>query len=297
MNLKTIIETEYNIKMEDMLFVRKMIGTTYLIKTTNENYIAKIYDYNERYLCEKSAKILSLLNHSEITPRIYSTLNNNYFYANSKISILLMDYLGNNQPKKMLPNQRNLLRIKQLHQQLNRLSQILPKHSYAFFIGRFLEFLRSIKIEEDIYQDFLDLGTYLFDLVSNLPVGPCHGDLHNENIRIMNGEFKVFDFDTVCMFSPLIDYVVMFERSHFNIFHPEDYQRDKITFTTCLDYLELDQARYLIPMLAFTAVRHYELIATIASVKGSKSISQDFIKEQHNWIKSWVTELKNEERN
>lgn len=294
MNIKKIIELKYNIKIEDLKFIRKMIGTTYLIKTIKKDYIAKIYEHRERDLCIKSAKILALLNHTKITPKVYPTINNNYFYANSKISILLMDYLGNTQPEKMTPNQSILERVKQLHQELNKLSQVLPKHSYAFFIDRFLQFLRISKIREDIYQDFYELGNYLFSLASNLPEGPCHGDLHNENIRVSDGEFMVFDFDTVSFFSPLIDYVVMFERSNFNIFNQNDFQLDKIAFSTCLEYLGLEKTLYLKPMLAFTAIRHYELIATIASLQGKDNISHNFIMEQHNWIKSWVRELKKE---
>jgi hypothetical protein len=40
-------------------------------------------------------------------------------------------------------------------------------------------------------------------------------------------------------------------------------------------------------MLAFVAIRHYELIATIASCQGHQELSVSFLDQQFNWLMQW----------
>ncbi len=75
------------------------------------------------------------------------------------------------------------------------------------------------------------IGDNLFDYVLKLKNGVCHGDFHTGNMKMVNHQLVVFDYDAVAISSPLIDYATVFDTSDFNHFEYEAFLSTTAVFS------------------------------------------------------------------
>lgn len=164
----------------------------------------------------------------------------------------------------------------------------LAKHDKPFFIDRYLRLLAEKDLSAAVISDITDYGQALWDSVSRLPKGFCHGDLHCGNmLRGSAGQYWLFDFDAACQAFPAVDMAWMSDDTNYFELGPQDYENT----ARKLDRFVSGYARIRVPTEAeirsvydWIAIKHYDIQATIAQCQGT---SASLLEQQHGWLMRW----------
>ncbi len=288
--LKDHLNTHYRLFVARISLIREMIATAYLIETRDQRYVLKVYDPMHAHLCEISAMVMDHLEPTGLSPKVirsaHGTLTEDIHVANMHHKMVLMTYVDGSDVDALPLSMSIKCQIEHLHQHLQGLKDHLPIHGIDFFVNRFIRLLEDKRVDEVTRAQMKTIGDNLFDYVLKLKNGVCHGDFHTGNMKMVNHQLVVFDYDAVAISSPLIDYATVFDTSDFNHFEYEAF------LSTTAVFSDIAKTRTeLLGMLAFVPIRHFELIATIGNRHGLERLSMAFLNEQIKWITDWVSYL------
>jgi Ser/Thr protein kinase RdoA (MazF antagonist) len=288
--LKQSIEDAYKINILDIKLYRDMIGKVYHIKTKGKSYIFKIYRSSQKETALNSLQILTYLYQQKgPVAKIYLTKSNqSYIDINNELGVLY-DYVNGNHADKIKNEALILDATNKMHDIMKSYPYQLIKRDQSFYIDRYIKILEDVHFDEHKINHLKDLGYYFFNQILHLPKGFCHGDLHNENI-IINQDHKaiIIDFDVSGYLSPLIDYMTLYDQTHFNKFNKDDVFKT-IEILNKLSIIDQDMITY---MLAMIPVRHYEILATILNMQGLDQVNLNLFEEQYDWISQFYDAYK-----
>jgi len=290
--LKSSLENTYNLIINDIQLIRKMIGEVYLVSTEDKNYVLKLYQEETSHLAKRSIKMgLSLKHAGLLVPTIYPTKEGDHLFLLDTKHGYLMDYIDGIHPKK---NQIKDLALT-THNLHKRMSKEHPRSIETFkkdfFIDRFFQ-LEDMKAYDAVkkakWKHLLDL---YYQRVQKHFGRFSHGDLHNENIlKTKNDNYYILDFDQASYTSALIDIASMTDQANFNYFHKEDLEK---TIRYIQDFFHYYQVKNypIIDILSWIPIRHVELIATITLSK-KEPLNKEFLDQQYTWFLAFDQALK-----
>lgn len=186
------------------------------------------------------------------------------------VMLVLQEYIDGKEPDLKLRAEEVGALVGQFHKLLNGYPDELVSQEYAFFVGRYLEFLRQKGYPR--LSEYTELGKKLWQRVKDLPAGNCHGDLHRGNLlETSDGTIYLLDFDTVCRAPIMFDVMVMCDMTDY--FHlklsdiqttKEVYERFLREYTQTRPLSEAEQHSFY----DWVAIRHFQLQATIVEIYG-----------------------------
>ncbi|PAT01007.1 hypothetical protein CI105_08960 [Candidatus Izimaplasma bacterium ZiA1] len=285
LKLKTLVEDRYDFADITIDLHRDMIGSVYIIRHNDIKYVLKVY--KETYLKEGllSIGIISYLNENNgPVPKIIKTKSDkNYVTFNNKIMVIFEFIEGK---EVILESHENeiLESIQKIHKIMNNYKGNLIKRDFSFYVLRYIDILENKEFDPNKIKELKKYGHNFYNVVTHTTFKFCHGDLHTGNmIYNKNNEIIIYDFDAAGFFNPLTDYSTLYNVTDFNNFNTNDIDQ---TYNILNDMKKFTE-KEILQMIAFIPLRHYELIATIISVKGEENISESFYDEQYKWIKDF----------
>ena len=176
-----------------------------------------------------------------------------------------------------------------LHDLLQGFPGDLIPRGKAFFIGRYLDFLRRKAYPR--LSAYEELGETLWRRIEDQPRAVCHGDLHRGNLlETPDGRIVLLDFDTVCRAPAMFDVSVMCDMTDYFRLKQEDIAAAEAVYRGFLSGYE--NVRRLTPaekgsFFDWVAIRHFQLQATILEIHGIDCVDEAFIDRQLGWLTDW----------
>ena len=176
-----------------------------------------------------------------------------------------------------------------LHDLLEDFPGELVPRGKAFFIGRYLDFLRRQAYPR--LSAYAELGEALWRRIENQPCAVCHGDLHRGNLlETAQGRVVLLDFDTVCRAPAMFDVSVMCDMTDYFRLKQKDVDTANAVYRRFLSGYET--IRQLTPaekgsFFDWVAIRHFQLQATILEIYGIDCVDEAFIDRQLTWLTDW----------
>ncbi|MCL2772863.1 MAG: phosphotransferase [Oscillospiraceae bacterium] len=165
----------------------------------------------------------------------------------------------------------------------------LVKRNKQFYIGRYIDILRKLQYPRT--DEYIVYGDDLWEKIKDLPMGYCHGDMYDGNIRkTPDGNLYIHDFDTSCEGFPMYDPTLICDMtSHFD-FDERNYDKsNKILSRFVPEYRKfnaLSQAE-TDAFHALIAIQHYSTQATVMEIAGLDCIDSVDMDNQLEWLYRW----------
>lgn len=283
--IKEEIYLNYDLDIITIELIRDFIGTLFHVKTHDKDYVFKLYQEDTEIDVLNIVNILDYLQDFDIhTPKIYKTTSKSLLINIYNRPGVLMEYVKGREINKVKGKELILNSYRKLKSAMKDYQGHIPHLGFDFYVGRYLNHLKSIQYNKERIKELYDIGQSLFNQVSQLEKGFMHGDFHTGNM-ILSEDKKLFllDFDACSDLSLYIDLTIIFDQTNFNHFNKEDVYKTKNVLAQIEDLKDVS----LKSLMAFIPLRHYELIATINHARGSNDINHDFYDEQYHWIKSF----------
>ena len=292
--LLEILKTGYGLEAPSLRFLRDGGGQTYIVVNGPEKYLLKVVGGAFRNTARQSASIMRDLKERGFpVPGLRATRDGAAAYetaADGEESLLvLLDFIEGEEPEP----ERCAAELGALVGSFHRLMEDCPaepvSHGKAFFIGRYLDFLRRKNYPR--LSAYEALGERLWEKVEALPQGRCHGDLHRGNLlQRRDGQIFLVDFDTVCRAPRMFDITVLCDMTDYFHLKQEDIRITKEVYRAFLsgyeNYCALSREE-LLSFPAWVAIRHFQLQATILEIYGIDCIDKGFIDSQLVWLEQW----------
>jgi Ser/Thr protein kinase RdoA (MazF antagonist) len=180
-----------------------------------------------------------------------------------------------------------------LHSKMKDYQKPLPRHGKEFFIDRYIEQLKSMKISPLTIEQSEQCGSELWERVKYLPHGFCHGDMHAGNLlRSKDGELYLLDFDSASDAFPLYDIALMCNATHYFDFDAPGYGYDETK--EIYEQFLVGYEKHCILTTAekasiydFIGIYHFALQATMIEIYGLDCVNEQFIDSQLHWLMRW----------
>ena len=278
------LENEYGIIAKDINLIRDMIGTVYLVRTKEDKFVLKLYRETHDVDIETISNIMGYLAEQNCpVPKLIKTKTGHSISNIHNRKGMLMTYITGDKCDPNRDHQKIIATYNIIQQTVKTYHQTIPIHNERFYLDRFLNILKQSNYHHKKIDILRKIGYHLFNSLSVLPKGFTQGDYHSGNMIISNEKLYIVDFDACGQVYQLLDLSVAFEQTNFNVFKEEDMIAS-LTILRDIDFIKDD---YLQPLLAFSAIRHYEIIATILETKGYDQSDHAFFDEQYEWIKHY----------
>lgn len=291
--LLNVLAKEYNKKFVEIELIRDWIGKVYLVKDDNQKYILKIFNNITMDSAKQSAYIMNFLcGEGVCVPKIYLTSSNElYFYHEGKVSVLYDFVEGSD-----IQNGENLQSIGEfaaiMHKKMKQYPYGICNHDKEYFIDRYIEILKKKNYAS--LNSFIDMGQYLWNIVGDAPTSFIHGDFHAGNLFDVNDKIVAFDFDAAAIASPLYDIATMCDATDYFSLDDDNFISGRSKTLSNLDeFLKGYNNHYHLSsnetkaILAFIAIRHFDIQATIIDSQGLNFVDDDFFDKQLIWLKKW----------
>lgn len=290
------ISRSYSVGVDQIELHRDMIGHVYFCGGSRGRYVLKLYRPHQTGNALNSIGILQYLKESDypvvsIVPADRGELHIPIDTPDGRCVAILYDYVPGTEPDVETEIADIGLQMGRLHELMKSYPGRLPRRGRGFYIDRYISLLKEKGYPWTRARQLEELGGRLWERIDRLPPGFCHGDLHRGNMRrTESGAYVLFDWDAASQTRSIIDVATLCDESDFNVFDESAYERTMRRFTefqrgytktATITGAEIDA----IP--DFIAVRHYELIATIAGCQGLEGISNGFLDEQYEWLLRW----------
>ncbi len=297
-DLLRILNYYYKLNFNEISLHRDMIGYVYFVKSSTKKYVLKLYRHFNTEQALQSIEIIQYLKQNNYpVVSIVFTQHGRYFIEltmpEGKCIGILFDYIDG-----IEPNRENELasigrQVGELHEIMSKYPNPLIIRGKEFFIDRYITILREVLYCPLRIKDLEDYGQEVWDRMSGLPHGFCHGDLHTGNmLKTKSNEYILFDFDIASYSHSVIDVAILSDGTNFNNLTEFAYDNTKRTFEKFYQgyskIITLSDAE-ISAIFDFIPIRHYELIATITDCQGLDSLSPAFIDEQYGWLMGWKT--------
>ena len=295
-----ILNHNYDIVFTDIEFYRDGGNLTYTVLSDETKYFLKVIRPTFLTTAVQSADIhLYLQNYDFAVPPIILTKDEQPYIKTGKDDttnlLILYEYIAGDEPTdEDVENVGEL--VGRFHNLMESYPNELEKQDKHFFIGRYIDILRSKN--HDRIDEYEELAEKLWEKVKNLPRSYCHCDLYIGNIfKTESDKLYVLDFDTSCNAFPVYDITLFCDRTSFFEYSDEGYEKSKMCLERFLKgYLkhrsltkeEIAAVHY------FRLIYHYQLQATIVEIHGINCNDDDFEDKQLDWLKSYINKAKAE---
>lgn len=298
------LETDYGLHIDRITLHREMIGHVYLVESDGGRQVLKLYRPSLSEEAVRSVGILRYLESRDFpTAPIRPTLHGESHFVlpspapddpsgtGDRIGILF-GYVPGDEPR------TGGMRIAEIGRHIGRLHRImadypgdLPRHGADFYIGRFIRLLDALGYPGNRNAELAAYSAEAWGRLAALPPGFCHGDCHTGNmIRTADGRIVLIDYDAASVATPVVDVATLCDASHFNRFDTAAYDRTQRRLERFVQGYSAERTlsgAELSAVSDFVAVRHCELIATIAAAQGLEEIRTAFLDEQYQWLLDW----------
>ena len=291
--LLEILTTHYGMEEPTLEFLREGGGHTYIVRG-KVKYLLKVIGSAFLDTARQSVSIMRYLeeNHFPV-PKIILTRDGNAVFETASDSekklIVLMEFIDGEEPDlKKYASEIGAL-VGRFHRLMDTYHAEPVSHGKDFFVSRYLDFLRQKNYPR--LSAYEELGGRLWDKLSDLPRGICHGDLHRGNLlQQTDGQIFLVDFDTVCRAPFMFDVMVMCDMTDYFSLKQEDIRITEQVYRQFLSGYSEYRALSREEQLSFpdwVAIRHFQLQATILEIYGTDCIDEQFINSQLNWLNQW----------
>jgi Ser/Thr protein kinase RdoA (MazF antagonist) len=295
--LKEAISESHGLQFSTITLHRDMIGFVYMLDAVNgSRYVCKLYRQEHLAQAVQAAEIMHYLAQQEYPVAAIIPTNTGQLFTHlatpqgTTIAVLYRFVVGS-EPDFSAEITVLGKQIGWLHSLMDAWPQKLISRDKAFYCDRYIHMLRQRDYDASKIAALDDYATQLWHTMSCATRGFCHGDLHSGNMFLTaHGCYVLYDFDAAAQSHPIIDVSTLSNCSDFNRLSPTMYDATMHRFEQF--YAGYSHHRTLTTtdiqaMLAFVAIRHYELIATIASCQGHQELSVSFLDQQFNWLMQW----------
>lgn len=300
------INKEYGIKGNNIYLHRTSGGRVYYINCLDNRKVLKLYRPMHTEAAIQSTRIITYLDNCGFPiVKIIPTLSGEKFATldmpeGNCIGVLFdfakgscIEYLHrwrDNKNPLIHPKAREFGRlVGQMHRLMDNYNGVIINKGKNRYINDFIWILRRDGHDEMKIRDIEDYGNELWDMVSKLPTGFCHGDMHTGNTVYHKGKFTWMDFDRVSISHPIIDVGWLTDSSDFNNFDENALERSRRLFDKLYNGYSMERSLTQSEISAVfhcTAIIHYDLLSSI-TIKNGDCISPALFVEQHNWLMHW----------
>ena len=204
-----------------------------------------------------------------VPPIVLTSDNNPYIRTNDGL-LILYEFIdgGEAEPKRDAEAVGEL--VGRLHHTMKSYPGELIKRDKYFYVGRYIDILKEKQYPK--VDDFQIYGNALWDKVTDLPRGFCHGDMYCGNVhKTPDGNFYVLDFDTSCEGFPMYDIALFCNKTDYFDYGESGYGQSKEVLSRFLPgYLRhnpLSQAD-TDAFYDLIGLYHFALQATIIQIPG-----------------------------
>ena len=293
--LLNIINARYAIGARDVVLHRDMIGYVYLVQTSARPYVLKLYrPFNSdqaiqtvelvAYLKRSAYPVVSIVCAEDGAGCIDVSL------ASSPCKAILYDYVEGVEPAIEEEVERIGRQVGWLHRLMDGYDGTVIRRGKSFYVDRYIDLLKRLSFDSSKIAELDQYGDELWDALSRLPPGFCHGDLHTGNmLRTGGNEYVLFDFDVAACAHNIIDVATLSDASNFNVFSDDAYDSTRRRLERFYQGYRRERSltdAELAGVFDFIPVRHLEIIATIVECQGG-GLSNDLMDEQHGWLMNW----------
>lgn len=281
------LEQAYHISITSISHIREMIGSVFRVNTDPQTLCFKAYPASWKAVCDKSARVQDhVAKTCGIAPLVYPATTDDLVIDlvidDVSYAGFLMDFIDGESVDRTKGRAEILSLANTLHGALATYPLPLDERDANYYISLFDEFASIERFDPRYVQQVKIILNDMYHLVRHLPRGVVHGDFHTGNvIRRHDGRLMIIDFDSVGHGHPYNDLATCFDASHFNRFHPVDFQHTKSSFQTMVE------DAFVPGMMAFLPLRHMEIIAAIGLRHGTNSFHNQLMDQQLSWIQSW----------
>ena len=179
--------------------------------------------------------------------------------------------------------------VGKLHQIMRSYPGELIVRDRQFYIGRYIDILRTVQYPR--IDEYIAYGDTLWEIIKDLPMGYCHGDMYDGNIRkASDGKLYIHDFDTSCRGFPMYDPTLICDMTKYFDFNEHNFERsNKMLSRFVPEYRKvniLSQAE-IDAFHALIAIQHYSTQATVMEIAGLDCIDETDMDNQLDWLYRW----------
>ena len=285
----------YGCKFDDIELLRDWIGQVYIVKRGGRKYICKVFRQEHTGAALQSSSIMNYLkNNAFLVPTIMVTENgNNHFLTqeDSRVGILY-EYVDGREPERSTY-------LKAIGKQVGYMRKLMElyrgeiyRHDDSFFIKRYITILEKKKYEGT--DKFEKHGYDLWNMVRDLPIGFCHGDMHTGNMILSGRGLTFFDFVACSISHPLYDIATSCDGTDYFDLSDRNFEEGLAKTKANLDvflqgystYYNISEAD-IRAIFNFIAIRHYDIQATIIESQGLDCVDPAFFDDQYRWLMKW----------
>lgn len=286
-----LLQKNYDTSMDSITFNRKGGCVSYILNSGNEKYFLKIIDNVFLSTAIQSIDIQQYLIKTDFpVPKIILTKANKPYFTYENQLFVLYEYIDGVEPNLDDNAEQIGELVGKLHKLMSNYSGELTTHDKEFFVGRYIDILRKKYYPDERLNEYIEIGSELWDSVKDLPYGFCHGDLHRGNLlKTADDKIYMLDFDTACFTPQLFDIAVMCDTTDYFNFDKNEFHHTTEVFDQFMrSYSKYNQLNFDIKQFyEFIALRHFQLQATIVEIYGLDCIDEGFIDKQLEWVKQW----------
>ena len=295
-DLPALLRARYGLENASLEFLREGGGRSYLVRGA-EKYLLKVIGGAFADTARQSVSIQRFLEESGFpVPKTVLTGDGAPILEVAEDGetrlLVLQEFLEGEEPDLEEDAAAAGELTGRLHALLERCPVQPPLRGRAFFIGRYLDFLRQKACPA--LSAYEELGEALWKKVEGLPMGICHGDLHRGNLlKTRDGQLYLLDFDTLCRAPRMFDVAVLCDMTDYFRLTPAGISAARAVYRSFLSgysrYQSLSREE-LLSFQAWVAIRHFQLQATIFELYGPDCVDERFPDAQLRWLRRWLAE-------
>jgi len=295
-NILKILNSCYKLNFQEIYLHREVVGFVYFLKSSSKKYVLKLYRHFNSEQAIQSIEVIQYLKKNNypvvsIVPTEEGSLYVKFTIPEGQCIGILFDYIEGIEPNLKTEISNIGEQAGEFHSLMDKYSEPLIKRGKEFYIDRFIEILYKIKYNPSKIKEYESYGEELWSSMERLPHGFCHGDLHTGNmLQSKEKEYILLDFDAVAYSYSIIDVATICDDTNFFKLDEGAYDRTKRAFQRFYEGYSRKRALSqdeMSAMFDFIAIRHYELIATLANIRGLECLSYSYIDEQLDWLMKW----------
>lgn len=290
--LKNMISKHYDIDFLSCESIENGISHSFIMHTKDLNYLVKIVPKAFEETIKDSLNVLLYLENYDFPgPKIKLTLSNRLYLEFEGKLLVVYKYIEGHDLNSKIDFMKLGQVIGELHKLMKDYKGHLKVQGKDYFINRYIRLLERKKYNTKNLNRFKAYGDYLWEQVSDLERGFCHGDLHKGNVIVDTcHKYHLIDFDTASYAFSLYDIMVICNSTDYFTYSHEAFNTTNINYKQFMkgyaNYHILSK-REIESFYYFVGIYHYQLQATILEVHGLECVDHDFIDRQLEWLMQW----------
>ncbi len=296
LDLLDLINRHYPVQAQLLGLHRDLVGRVFFVQADSGQLVLKVYRSRHgqngiraaaviTYLQQRGYPVPAVIRTHSGSPHVELDL------AEGTCIAVLFQHVRGTEPDLDSRIQELGHQVGLLHRLMRHYCGVLPRYGRRHFIDRFISLLADSGYSSRRIERLQQLGWRLWDRMAPLPRGFCHGDLHAGNIITSEpGRHVLLDFDAASLGHPVMDVATICDRTDFNRLEPAAYDRTAESLSRFYrsygKHCSLSAAEVR-ASFCFIAIRHFELIPTVASCQAERRLSRAFMDQQYHWLLDW----------